>query len=57
MWGDDFSLITNKSYDILDMTIESITKTIDKMGLSDKYQLSYSSMNKYFEDVYADGKK
>ena len=27
------------------------------MGLGDKYKLSYSSMTKYFESVFADGKK
>ena len=56
LWGDDFSLVSNTSYDILDMIIESLYSKFEADGLSNRYTLSYSSMTDYFESVFNDGK-
>ena len=55
LWGDDFSHMYDTSYDILDKIISTLNRNLEENGLSKNYQLSYSTMTKYFESVFKDG--
>lgn len=54
MWGDDF---TQPNYKIASQTMRVIQDSLTLDGLSNLYQMKYSTISDYFDSVFEDQKR